>query len=207
MTMNKHKLDLGAWFRTACYVCLLAILGYMAVTMTGCTPRIPVDTDGDRKPDAQMSVDELDAWRAQDAARVKAEAKKVQRDAERAIKATDASNTQAIEDIKAAAEDAMDDISISYQARENARQAAIEDLNKQADLIMGVANDPTVRGLVGSLPGGNAILGIGGMLLGGIFGHSRGKAKGKDEGWQEREDYQAKIDATWEEGNSRKVDK
>ncbi len=200
--MSKKR-DGWEWFRMAFYVSVLAVLGYALVMMGGCTPKVPVDTNGDRKPDAEMSWDQLEAWRAQDKAATEAAAKRVKRDAERAIKQTDAANVQAIEEIKANAEDTIDSLALDLSARESVRDAAIADLERQASIVSGIVNDPTVKGLVGTLPGGDAILGIGGMLLGGIFGHSRGKAKGKDEGWQEREDYQSKIDATWEEGNAR----
>ena len=189
--------------KLAYWLCLCAAIAVFA----GCTPKVPVDTDGDRRPDAEMTWDQLESWRAQDAARTKAEAKRVQRDAERAIKLTDSAKSDEIEQIKAEAEDAVDDLTIEYQAREDSRQSAIASLQAQQDMVNGILSDPAVKGVVGGLPYGNTILSLGGLVLGGIFGHSRGKAKGKDEGWQEREDYQAKIDATWEEGNSRAVAK
>ncbi len=200
--MGKNR-DGWEWFRIALYVAVLAVLGYALVTMSGCTPKVPVDTNGDRKPDTEMSWDQLEAWRAQDKAATEAAAKRVKRDAERAIKQTDAANVQAIEEIKASAEDTIDSLALDLSARESVRDAAIADLERQASIVSGIVNDPTVKGIVGTLPGGDAILGLGSLVLGGIFGHARGKSKGKDEGWQEREDYQAKIDATWEEGNAR----
>lgn len=200
--MGKNR-DGWEWFRVAFYVAVLAVLGYALVTMGGCTPKVPVDTNGDRKPDTEMSWDQLEAWRAQDKAATEAAAKRVKRDAERAIKQTDAANVQAIEEIKANAEDTIDSLALDLSARESVRDAAIADLERQASIVSGIVNDPTVKGLASTLPGGDAILGLGSLVLGGIFGHARGKSKGKDEGWQEREDYQAKIDATWEEGNAR----
>lgn len=173
--------------------------------LAGCTPKVPVDTNGDSKPDADMSIPELEAWQARDKAQTEAAAKKVKRDAERAIKATDAANVQAIEEIKAEAEDAIGDLAINFQTREDTRAAAIDDLERQAAIVTGILNDPTLKSVAGTLPGGDAILGLGGLILGGIFGHSRGKSRGKDEGWQEREDYQSKIDATWEEASARKA--
>lgn len=201
--MRKRR---DGWFVVRCvvYAAILLALGWAVVSMGGCVPRVPVDTNGDRIPDTEMGITELEAWRAQDIAATQAAAKRVKRDAERAIRAADAGNSQQIEEIKANAEDAIDGLSFDLAARNSVRDAAIEDIERQASLVAGVLNDPTVKGLVGTLPGGDAILGIGGMILGGIFGHSRGKARGKDDGWQEREDYQAKLDATWEEANARK---
>lgn len=190
-------------FRCIMYAVVLIALAYVVVTFAGCTPRVPVDTNGDRIPDTEMGVAELEAWRAQDRAATEAAAKRVKRDAERAIKAADAGNVQAIEAIKADAEDKVDGLALDLSARDSVRDAAIDDLERQATIVSGIVNDPTVRGLVGTLPGGDAILGIGGMILGGIFGHSRGRAKGRDEGWTEREDYQSKLDAHFEEGVNR----
>jgi hypothetical protein len=198
-----RKRDTWASFRLCFYVAVLAALAYMVVMMSGCTPKVPVDTNGDRQPDTEMSWDQLEAWRAQDKAATEAAAKRVARDAQRAIRATDSANVQAIEQIKADAEDTIEGLSLDLTARDSVRDAAIADLERQASIVSGIVNDPTLRGLVGTLPGGDAILGLGGLVLGGIFGNARGKARGKDEGWQEREDYQSKIDATWEEGNAR----
>lgn len=201
--MRKRR---DGWFIVRCvaYTAILLALGWAVVLIGGCTPRVPVDTNGDRIPDTEMGITELEAWRANDRAATEAAARRAKRDAERAIKAADAGNVQAIDTIKANAEDSIDGLAIDFAARDSVRDAAIEDLERQASIVAGVLNDPTVKGLVGTLPGGDAILGIGGMILGGIFGHSRGKARGKDDGWQEREDYQAKLDATWEEANARK---
>lgn len=197
----------GWTFRWGLGVMIALVITALVAAMLfggGCTPRVPVDTNGDRIPDTEMGISELEAWRAQDIAATQAAVKRAKRDAERAIRSVDAGNAQQIEEIKANAEDAIDGLSFDLAARDSVRDAAIEDLERQASIVSGVLNDPAVKGLVGTLPGGDAILGIGGMILGGIFGHSRGKARGKDDGWQEREDYQAKLDATWEEANARR---
>ena len=195
------------WERAAFLALTVFVVCSLLVAVAGCTPKVPVDTNGDRIPDTEMGISELEAWRANDRAATEAAARRVKRDAERAIKAADAGNVQAIDSIKAEAEDSIDGLAIDFASRESVRDVAIEDIERQASIVTGILNDPTIKAAVGNLPGGDAILGIGGMILGGIFGHSRGKSKGKDEGWQEREDYQSKIDSTWEEASSRGASK
>ena len=164
----------------------LVITGLVAAMLFGggCTPRIPVDTNGDSKPDAEMSITELEAWQARDKAATEAAAKKVKRDAERAIKATDAANVQAIDEIKADAEDQIGDMALNFQAREDTRSAAIEDLERQADIVTGILNNPTLKSVAGTVPFGGEILtaigGIGAL----VFGHRAGKKSGLQQGSQ-----------------------
>lgn len=229
----------SGWERTAFVALTVFVACSLLVAVAGCTPKVPVDTNGDRIPDTEMGISELEAWRANDRAATEAAARRVKRDAERAIKAADAGNVQAIDSIKAEAEDSIDGLAIDFASRESVRAVAIEDIERQASIVTGILNDPAIKSAVGNLPIGGAILTAIGGIGAIVFGHRQGKksgeqqgsqageikgwddgfaaglaqgkqagiAEGKDIGWQEREDYQAKIDSTWEEASSRGASK
>jgi hypothetical protein len=117
------------------------------------------------------------------------------------------------------------------QIRNDSRAAALASIDAKAGFFDAIISNPTVQSAANSVPFGGAALGLlttlGGLVLGHRSGKSAGShagetkgwddgyaagveagkqtglAQGRDLGWQEREDYQAKIDATWEEGNAR----
>lgn len=107
----------------------------------------------------------------------------------------------------------------SIQAASTAAQAKIEDLNakaKAAQAKIDAQNDliNTVLGVVPNIPGvgTNPLIALGLAAVTGYVGRRTGKAtgeqigiaKGRDIGWNERDEHQAKIDSTWEEAANRK---
>lgn len=117
----------------------LVIAGLVAAMLFGggCSPRADVDTNGDGVGDTLMDADQIEAWRARDAAAAKAkaekieadakaavakqeaalaQAKRIQRDAERAMARQNNANAEHLAQIKADAEDQIDDLNVNVAA-------------------------------------------------------------------------------------------
>lgn len=117
----------------------LVIAGLVAAMLFGggCSPRADVDTNGDGVSDTSMDADQIEAWRARDAAASKAkadkieadakaaiakqeaalaQAKRIQRDAERAMARQNNANAEHLAQIKADAEDQIDDLNVNVAA-------------------------------------------------------------------------------------------
>lgn len=74
------------WPRVLIVALAAFVLIGLAVATAGCQLKEPIDTDGDGRPDTSMTADQIDQWRARDAARAKAEADKVKADADATLK-------------------------------------------------------------------------------------------------------------------------
>lgn len=183
----------------------MALMVALVLASAGCQPVSKVDTDGDGVPDRSMTEDEVIAWQKLDAERTKVETAKVQREAERRLQRIEMANTNEIQDAKDEYRDKLDQLRLDFVARDDARRAAIADIERQRTAVEAVLASPLVQGAAGSVPGGSALLGLAGVLLGGFAGHARGRKLGEDAGWNDRAQHQNEIDKAWEEASLRAI--
>lgn len=183
----------------------MALMVALVLASAGCQPVSKVDTDGDGVPDRSMTEDEVIAWQKLDAERTKVETAKVQREAERRLQRIEMANTNEIQDAKDEYRDKLDQLRLDFVARDDARRAAIADIERQRTAVEAVLASPLVQGAAGSVPGGSALLGLAGVLLGGFAGHARGRKVGEDAGWNDRAQHQNEIDKAWEEASLRAI--
>lgn len=91
MTIRRSVQSAAGWtFRWGLEVLIAVVIAGLVAAMlfgsAGCQLKEPVDTDGDGVGDTSMTADQIDQWRARDAAKAKAEAEKVKADADAALK-------------------------------------------------------------------------------------------------------------------------
>lgn len=183
----------------------VALMTALLLASAGCQPVSKVDTDGDGVPDRSMTEDEVIAWQKLDAEKTKVETAKVQRDAERRLQRIEMANTNEIQDAKDEYSDKLDQIKLEFVARDDARRNALADIERQRTVVESLLASPVVQGAAGSFPGGSALLGLAGVLLGGFAGHARGRKVGEDAGWNDRAQHQNEIDKAWEEASLRAI--
>lgn len=91
MTIRRKISSAAGWtFRWGLEVLIAIVVAGLVAAMlfgsVGCQLKEPVDTDGDGVGDTSMTADQIEQWRARDAARAKAEADKVKADADATLK-------------------------------------------------------------------------------------------------------------------------
>ena len=141
MTIRRSVQSAAGWtFRWGLEVLIAVVIAGLVAAMlfgSGCSPRADVDTNGDGVGDTSMDADQIEAWRARDAAAAKAkaekieadakaavakqeaalaQAKRIQRDAERAMARQNNANAENLAQIKADAEDQIDDLNVNVAA-------------------------------------------------------------------------------------------
>lgn len=84
------------WSRVLIVALAAFVLIGLAVATAGCQLKEPVDTDGDGVGDTSMTADQIEQWRARDAAKAKAEAEKVKADADATLKSAIAERDEQI---------------------------------------------------------------------------------------------------------------
>jgi hypothetical protein len=182
----------------------VAGLAACVLAMAGCQPVAKVDTDGDGVSDRSMTESEVVAWQRREEAKAKAAADAIARDAKREVKAAQNQSDAVISDIVDEAQSKSDAVRLSLQNRQDAVSEALADIEAQRTVIDAVLSSPIVQGAAGSFPGGSALLGLAGVLLGGVAGNARGRKVGEDAGWNDRAQHQNEIDKAWEEATARK---
>ena len=182
----------------------VAGLAACVLAMAGCQPVAKVDTDGDGVSDRSMTESEVVAWQRREEAKAKAAADAIARDAKREVKAAQNQSDAVISDIVDEAQSKSDAVRLSLQNRQDAVSEALADIEAQRTVIDAVLSSPIVQGAAGGFPGGSALLGLAGVLLGGVAGNARGRKVGEDAGWNDRAQHQNEIDKAWEEATARK---
>lgn len=139
----------------------------------------------------------------------------IQNDAAAKVESLGIEHDQALATIAAS----INNINNAAEAAKLSAQAKADELAARAKVAQDKIDDQralldTILGVVPSIPGvgGNplamlalaAATGYLGRKTGKATGEQIGIAKGRDIGWTERDEHQAKIDATWEEAASRK---
>ncbi len=173
--------------------------------MAGCQPVAKVDTDGDGVADRSMTESEVVAWQRREEAKAKAAADAIARDAKREVRAAQNQSEAVISEIVDEAQSKSEAVRLSLQNRQDAVSAALADIEAQRTVVEAILSSPVVTGAAGSVPGGSALLGLAGVLLGGFAGHARGRKLGEDAGWNDRAQHQNEIDKAWEEASARKA--
>lgn len=184
---------------------ILIVVAMSLLAMAGCQPVAKVDTNGDGAPDRSMTEAEIVVWQRQDAERAKIETAKLQREAERRMQRIESANVNEIQDAKDEYSDKLDSLRVDFVARDDARRLALADIEAQRTVIDSILSSPIVQGAAGGFPGGSALLGLAGVLLGGVAGNARGRKVGEDAGWNDRAQHQNEIDKAWEEATARKA--
>lgn len=168
-----------------------------------------------KQADAQAAAGELQRQIKTNERQYAAQVRLIQSDAAAKIEQLGIDQDAATDKINAS----LASLQASIQAATAATAAKIDDLNaraKAAQAKIDAQNDlfNTVVGIVPSIPGvgTNPLIALGLAAVTGYVGRRTGKAtgeqigiaKGRDIGWDERDQHQSKIDSTWEEAASRK---
>ncbi len=181
-------------------MCLACPLSFMV----GCEgPTSKIDTDGDGRPDTEMTADRAVAWgKAQEAKKIAeveaekaaavAKVKKAQRDAERTIANITAGNQGEIrkvqdrlsDDIEGAAAD-LDRLvaakKLEVESVGSTVNAALAEIDRKAALVSSIL--PIAQGAAGMIPGaGGIVASVLGIVGAGWIGRASGQKAGEQKG-------------------------